>query len=77
MATYLGSRDAPTRQAVALASSSEALGATAIVVGSVWLAHEGTLSVMSRAESIEIVSYVLLTVSGAWTLYSALTKLEY
>lgn len=75
--TYLGSRDSRIVQAISLATWSaavQAMSAIVLVFGAVWFAKEGASSVLSNAASLDIASYTLLCVAGAWTIYTTLTR---
>jgi nickel/cobalt transporter (NicO) family protein len=75
--TYLGSRKTRPVHAVALCGWTavvQALSAIVLVFGMTWFAKAGVASVLTQAESLEVVSYALLCVAGAWTFYTCVAR---
>ncbi|HTJ93375.1 MAG TPA: high frequency lysogenization protein HflD [Pararobbsia sp.] len=77
--TWLSSRRARVAQALLLSgwtAGVQAMSAIVLVIGAAWLSATGLSSVLSRAESLEIVSYALLCVAGLWALWGAITNAD-
>lgn len=77
--TWLGSRRARVTQALLLGgwtASVQAISAIVLVFGAAWLSASGLSMVLSRAESLEIVSYTLLCAVGVWALWNALRNAD-
>ena len=75
--TYLGSRGARARHAVLLSgwtAAVQAMCAIIVVMGSILVTRAGAQGILSRAVSLELVSYVLLCVAGTWTVWSVATR---
>ncbi|WP_429285337.1 nickel/cobalt transporter [Paraburkholderia sp. GAS41] len=75
--TYLGSRGARARHAILLSgwtAAVQAMCAIIVVMGSILVTRAGAQGILSRAVSLELVSYVLLCVAGSWTVWSVATR---
>jgi nickel/cobalt transporter (NicO) family protein len=75
--TYLGSRKARPVHAMALCgwtATVQALSAIVLVFVMTWFAKAGMAGVLTRAETLEVVSYGALCVAGAWTLYTFVAR---
>jgi len=74
---YIGSRQARLKHALLLSTwtaTVQALSAIGIVFGTVAFSAHGMMQVLSRAAALETVGYGLLMLSGAWTLWTTLTR---
>jgi nickel/cobalt exporter len=77
VSAYLVSHRARVAHAVALSTWSacvQTLSALALVGGAAWLTHEGLGGVLTRASSLDLLSYVALLGVGLWTLWSIATR---
>jgi nickel/cobalt transporter (NicO) family protein len=77
VSAYLVSHRARVAHAVALSAWSacvQTLCAIALVGGAAWLTREGLGNVLTRASSLDLVSYVALLGVGLWTLWSIATR---
>ncbi|WGS40708.1 high frequency lysogenization protein HflD [Burkholderia sp. JSH-S8] len=75
--TYLGSRKTLPAHAIALCcwtATVQALSAIVLVFGMTWIADAGMAGVLTQAESLEVVSYALLCLTSAWTLYTCVAR---
>ncbi|MDN7741621.1 hypothetical protein [Burkholderia gladioli] len=64
---YLGSRATRAAQGVALAgwtAAAQAMSAIVLVFGAAWFAEAGMTNLLTRAASLDVVSYLLLCVAG-------------
>ena len=77
VSTYLASHRARVVHAAALSVWSacvQALSAIVLVGGAAWLTREGLGGVLTRASSLELVSYIALIGVGLWTLWSVASR---
>jgi len=76
---WLGSRRARVTHAVVLSGWTalvQALSAIVLVIGAASIARAGVANVLSQAETLEVVSYVLLCIAGGWTLWTAFSRAD-
>lgn len=77
VSTYLMSHRARVGHAVALSAWSacvQAISAISLVGGAAWLAHAGLGGVMTRAATLDLVSYLSLLCVGLVTVWSIVTR---
>jgi nickel/cobalt exporter len=77
VSTYLMSHRARVGHAVALSMWSacvQAISAIILVGGAAWLAHAGLGGVMTRAATLDLVSYFSLLCVGLFTVWSIVTR---
>jgi nickel/cobalt transporter (NicO) family protein len=77
VSTYLISHRARVGHAVALSAWSacvQAISAICLVGGAAWLAREGLGSVLTRAATLDLVSYLSLLCVGLVTVWSIITR---
>ena len=77
VSTYLASHRARVVHAAALSVWSacvQAFSAIVLVSGAAWLTREGLGGVLTRASSLELVSYIALVGVGIWTLWSVASR---